>query len=139
VPGGWGCVVITDRCLTGLTLGVTTVDYQEILDSVYATVAPLVGCGQVTEHIEGVSLALVLSRDGETICHRAGREASGGPFNSLHQLKHDRAIPRNPFINAGALVVVDRLVSLIGQASAAVLDLLRTEAGNPAYAPHCGG
>jgi glutaminase len=145
-----------------------TVDYQEILDSVQAAVAPLVGCGEVTANIPALatvrasqfglalatvdgavhgigdwqvpfsiqsvskvfSLALVLSREGEAIWQRVGREPSGSRFNALYQLEHDHGIPRNPFVNAGALVVVDRLLSLTGHATDAVLDLLRTEAGN---------
>jgi glutaminase len=77
------------------------------------------------------SLATVLSRDAEAIWQRVGREPSGSPFNALHRLEYDRGIPRNPFINAGALVVTDRLVSLVGQSNSAVLDLLRAESGNP--------
>ncbi len=42
---------------------------------------------------------------------RVGREPSGDPFNSLVQLEHERGIPRNPMINAGALVVDDILLS----------------------------
>jgi glutaminase len=78
------------------------------------------------------SLALVLSHDGETIWRRVGREPSGSPYNSLQQLEHDRGIPRNPFVNAGALVVVDRLLTLTGDASSAVLQFLRDEVDNPA-------
>jgi glutaminase len=77
------------------------------------------------------SLALVLSHDSESIWERVGREPSGSPYNSLQQLEHDEGIPRNPFINAGALVVVDRLATLAGDASVAVLELLRAESGNP--------
>ncbi len=77
------------------------------------------------------SLAIVLSTDGEAIWQRVGREPSGSPFNALHRLEYDRGVPRNPFINAGALVVVDRLVSLCGEGDSPVLDLLRSESGNP--------
>jgi glutaminase len=76
------------------------------------------------------SLALVVGRDGEAIWRRVGREPSGSPFNSLQQLERDRGIPRNPLVNAGALVVVDHLLSLAGDPSLAVVDLLRTETGN---------
>ncbi|WP_211262253.1 glutaminase [Nitriliruptor alkaliphilus] len=41
---------------------------------------------------------------------RIGREPSGDPFNSLVQLEHEKGIPRNPMINAGALVIDDVLV-----------------------------
>jgi glutaminase len=77
------------------------------------------------------SLAIVLSSDGEAIWRRVGHEPSGSPFNALHGLEFDRGVPRNPFVNAGALVVVDRLTSLVGRADAAVLNLLRVESGNP--------
>lgn len=45
------------------------------------------------------------------------------------QLEYDRGIPRNPFVNAGALVVVDRLLSLTGDSYGAVLRLVREESG----------
>ncbi|MYW97992.1 glutaminase [Amycolatopsis rubida] len=77
------------------------------------------------------SLALTLAGSGESLWTRVGREPSGDPFNSLMQLEHEEGIPRNPFINAGALVVTDRLLTLTGDASATVLRLLRTESGNP--------
>ncbi|MBH5336937.1 glutaminase [Streptomyces pactum] len=78
------------------------------------------------------ALALVLARDGESLWRRVGREPSGNPFNSLVQLEHENGIPRNPFINAGALVVTDRLQSLTGDAAGALLEFLRAESGNPA-------
>ncbi|MEV0400773.1 glutaminase [Actinoallomurus sp. NPDC050550] len=81
------------------------------------------------------SLALTLARDGEHLWWRVGREPSGNPFNSLVQLENENGVPRNPFINAGALVVTDRLQTLTGDAGAAVLEFLRAEAGNPAIAP----
>ncbi|RWF61121.1 MAG: glutaminase, partial [Mesorhizobium sp.] len=40
-----------------------------------------------------------------------GREPSGNPFNSIVQLEHESGIPRNPFINAGAIVVSDILLA----------------------------
>ncbi|AGP55087.1 glutaminase [Streptomyces rapamycinicus] len=77
------------------------------------------------------SLALVLADDGEKLWRRVGREPSGNPFNSLVQLEYEHGIPRNPFINAGALVVTDRLHTLTGDASTTMLDFLRAESGNP--------
>jgi glutaminase len=77
------------------------------------------------------TLGLVLARGGDAIWRGVGREPSGDPFNSLVQLEHEHGIPRNPFINAGALVVTDRLQSLTGDASGAVRDFLRQESGNP--------
>jgi glutaminase len=77
------------------------------------------------------ALALVLARDGETLWKRVGREPSGNPFNSLVQLEYERGIPRNPFINAGALVLVDRLLSKTGDSLGTLRDFLRRESGNP--------
>ncbi|MET7760653.1 glutaminase [Streptomyces sp. NPDC005336] len=77
------------------------------------------------------SLALVLAQDGAKLWRRVGREPSGNPFNSLVQLEYENGIPRNPFINAGALVVTDRLHTLTGDASTTMLDFLRAESGNP--------
>ena len=42
---------------------------------------------------------------------RVGHEPSGNPFNSLVQLEYEKGIPRNPFINAGAIVITDMLES----------------------------
>ncbi len=78
------------------------------------------------------SLALVLARDGETLWRRVGREPSGNPFNSLVQLEYEKGIPRNPFINAGALILIDRLLSLTGDSLGTLRDFLRAESGNPA-------
>jgi glutaminase len=76
------------------------------------------------------SLALVMSYDYDSIWKRVFREPSGTPFNSMVQLEADNGIPRNPFINAGALVVTDRLLTLTGDAAGAVRGLLRSESGN---------
>ena len=57
------------------------------------------------------SLALCLSLRGERLWKRVGKEPSGNAFNSIVQLEYEDGIPRNPFINAGALVTADILVS----------------------------
>ncbi|MER8233058.1 glutaminase [Streptomyces sp. NPDC101490] len=77
------------------------------------------------------TLALALAAEGESLWAHVGREPSGDPFNSLVQLEYEQGIPRNPFINAGALVVTDHLHLLTGDASGTLLDFLRTESGNP--------
>ena len=78
------------------------------------------------------SLAQVLARDGEALWTRVGREPSGNPFNSLVQLEYEKGIPRNPFINAGALVLIYRLLTLTGDSLGTLRDFLRAESGNPA-------
>lgn len=64
-----------------------------------------------------------------TLYERIGREPSGNPFNSLVQLEYEHGIPRNPFINAGAIVVTDALVSHFGSCQATldeVMTFIRT-------------
>ena len=56
------------------------------------------------------TLTLVLCEHGAELWKRVGREPSGSPFNSIVQLENERGIPRNPFINAGAIVVSDMLL-----------------------------
>lgn len=72
-------------------------------------------------------LALAMAYDliGEELWRRVDVEPSGGAFNSLVQLEYDAGIPRNPMINAGALVVADVLVTEIANPKAAVLDFVR--------------
>lgn len=55
---------------------------------------------------------------------RVGREPSGDPFNSLVQLERERGIPRNPMINAGAIVVDDVLLDHLDDPVAATCELL---------------
>ncbi|MFH8738449.1 MULTISPECIES: glutaminase [unclassified Streptomyces] len=80
------------------------------------------------------TLALVLAREGDELWEHVGREPSGNPFNSLVQLEYENGIPRNPFINAGALVVTDRLQTQTGDAAGILLEFLRAESGNPQLA-----
>jgi len=57
------------------------------------------------------TLTLALGNVGDALWRRVGREPSGNPFNSIVQLERELGIPRNPFINAGAIVVTDVLLS----------------------------
>lgn len=57
------------------------------------------------------TLTLALGRFGDQLWTRVGREPSGLPFNSILQLEHENGIPRNPFINAGALAVTDAILT----------------------------
>lgn len=78
------------------------------------------------------TLAMAYAVDGDQLWQRVSREPSGDPFNSLAQLELQDGIPRNPFINSGAIVVADRLLSITGGHTAGLLDFLRTESGNAA-------
>ncbi len=56
------------------------------------------------------ALTLALGHVGDQLWTRVGREPSGSAFNSIVQLEFEHGIPRNPFINAGAIVVADVLL-----------------------------
>ncbi len=58
-----------------------------------------------------LSLSLAYQIFGDKIWERVDVEPSGTPFNSLVQLESDHGIPRNPFMNSGAMVICDMLVS----------------------------
>ena len=76
--------------------------------------------GKSKEHfsIQSISkvLAFSLAIDiySKSLYKRVGVEPSGSAFNSLVQLEYEEGIPRNPFINAGAIVVMDALMSHFG-------------------------
>ncbi|MGD9785716.1 MAG: glutaminase [Hyphomicrobiaceae bacterium] len=57
------------------------------------------------------TLTMALGKVGDRLWQRVGREPSGSPFNSIVQLEAEQGIPRNPFINAGAIVVTDAILS----------------------------
>ncbi len=57
-------------------------------------------------------LTLALQAFGDEIWKRVGREPSGDPFNSIVDLERQKGIPRNPFINPGAIVVSDMLLDI---------------------------
>ena len=56
------------------------------------------------------TLTLALEQHGGKLWKRVGHEPSGSSFNSIVQLEQEQGIPRNPLINAGALVVTDALL-----------------------------
>ena len=76
------------------------------------------------------SLAMCLSLLGNKLWERVGKEPSGTAFNSLIQLEVEKGIPRNPFINAGAIVMSDILLSHLERPEEQFLDFVRTLAGD---------
>ena len=80
------------------------------------------------------TLTLALGRVGAGLWQRVGREPSGSAFNSIVQLESEQGIPRNPFINAGAIAVADVLVAGSDAAtqSGVLLDFVRRLAGDDA-------
>ena len=78
-----------------------------------------------------LSLSLAYRTLGEDIWNRLGVEPSGNAFNSLVQLETDNGIPRNPFINAGAIVISDILLSILDNPKNDFLDFVRNISNNP--------
>jgi glutaminase len=68
------------------------------------------------------TLTLAINRLDEALWTRVGREPSGSRFNSIVQLEQEKGVPRNPFINAGALVVTDAVLAG-GRPSEAIADI----------------
>lgn len=76
------------------------------------------------------ALAMCLSLKGESLWQRVGKEPSGTAFNSLIQLEIEKGIPRNPFINAGALVLSDILISELKDPEGEFLNFVRSLCGD---------
>ncbi len=76
-----------------------------------------------------LSLTLAIKNMGEDLWSRLGVEPSGSAFNSLVQLEYEKGIPRNPFINAGAIVICDILVTCLDKPKIELLEFIRTESG----------
>lgn len=71
------------------------------------------------------ALMLALERVGDNLWSRVGKEPSGRAFNELVQVDQEAGAVRNPFVNAGALVIADVLCSAYAQPELALLQRLR--------------
>jgi len=77
-----------------------------------------------------LSFVMAYARVKSDIWQRMDLEPAGTPFNSLVQLEYDKGIPRNPFINAGAIVVCDILVSELKLPKEEILSFIRSLSEN---------
>lgn len=78
-----------------------------------------------------LSLTLAMTRYKESeIWSRVGKEPSGLPFNSLVLLEMEKGIPRNPFINAGAIIIADMLQSRLSAPRQRMLEFVRKLTGS---------
>nr|WP_315848517.1 glutaminase [uncultured Rhodoferax sp.] len=77
------------------------------------------------------TFVLALKTVGDDLWQRVGREPSGAAFNSMVQLETEKGIPRNPFINAGALVITDILTTRYAHLDYALLGALRRLTDDP--------
>lgn len=76
------------------------------------------------------ALSLALSLKGEEIWKHVGKEPSGTAFNSLLHLELEKGIPRNPFLNSGAIVITDILMSELEHPEEDFINFVRRLAGN---------
>lgn len=106
---------------------------------IYLTTIDRDGCGvgqsdvrfSIQSIIKVLSLSMAYRIRNEKLWERVGVEPSGTPFNSLIQLEADLGIPRNPFINAGAIVICDILISNLNNPKEDFLSYIRNLGENP--------
>lgn len=88
-----------------------------------------IGSADVPFSIQSIAklftLILAMHFEGDRLWERVGREPSGTRFNSLVQLEYERGRPRNPLINAGALVTLDRVCMHHEDFESLLLDFIR--------------
>ena len=112
------------------------VDLEHFSIAIYTTEGEIFCAGDCEQRftIQSVSkvmtLTLALQRYGDELWSRVGKEPSGTAFNSLTQLEFEKGIPRNPFINAGAIVTCDALYSRLSAPMHSMLETFRLLAGN---------
>lgn len=76
------------------------------------------------------TLLLALDTVGDSLWQRVGREPSGMRFNSLLLLDSEQGVPRNPFINAGAIVVSDVIATRFATPALRIEEFMRALCGN---------
>lgn len=74
------------------------------------------------------TLAMAMSAIGDELWKCVGREPSGTAFNSLVQLETENGKPRNPFINAGAIAVTDKVMTHFPRPKDELLSMVRAAA-----------
>ncbi len=80
--------------------------------------------------VKVLSLILAYKEEDEQLWKRLGVEPSGSAFNSLVQLEYEKGIPRNPFINSGALVICDVLLDILDDPKKDFLDFIHDISGD---------
>lgn len=105
--------------------------------AVYTNDGKVVKAGDADEPFSIQSISKVMSLtlamglyESEEIWRRVGKEPSGQAFNSMIQLEVEQGIPRNPFINAGAIVVADMLQSRLSAPRQRLLEFARQLSGD---------
>lgn len=109
-----------------LGIAVTTIDGTTIGAGDYLEPFSI----QSISKVFSLTLTLTLYEESE-IWSRVGKEPSGQSFNSLVQVELEKGLPRNPFINAGALVIADLLQARLGAPKHRMLEVVRELSDNP--------
>ncbi|WP_456296281.1 glutaminase B [Vibrio sp. AK197] len=106
--------------------------------AVYTNQGDMITAGDAHEafSIQSISKALSLTLamglyQPNELWQRVGKEPSGQAFNSMIQLEMEQGIPRNPFINAGAIIVADMLQSRLSAPRQRLLEFVRKLSSNP--------
>jgi len=94
-------------CVDAGSFGITVIDMDGNVAAAGDSDAPF----SIQSISKVFTLTLALGKVGDRLWRRVGREPSGTAFNSIVQLEFERGIPRNPFINAGAIAVTDVILS----------------------------
>ncbi|PTP86024.1 glutaminase B [Vibrio splendidus] len=113
------------------------VSNQKLAIAIYTNEGEVIQAGDADEafSVQSISkalsltLAMVLYKP-EEIWQRVGKEPSGQAFNSMIQLEMEHGIPRNPFINAGAIIVADLLQSRLSAPRHRLLEFVRQLSGD---------
>ncbi|MCE9678035.1 glutaminase B [Shewanella sp. AS1] len=109
-----------------LGIAVTTVDGRTIGAGDYLEPFSV----QSISKVFSLTVALTLYEERD-IWSRVGKEPSGQSFNSLVQIELERGVPRNPFINAGALIIADLLQGRLSAPKHHMLEVVRKLSANP--------
>lgn len=80
------------------------------------------------------ALAMCLSIKGDELWKKVGKEPSGSSFNSLIQLEVEKGVPRNPFLNARAIVMADILYTHLENPEEDFLSFVRAVSGMTLFA-----
>ncbi|GAM58058.1 glutaminase [Vibrio ishigakensis] len=105
--------------------------------AVYTNEGEVLKAGDADEafSIQSISKALSLTMamrlyDQPEIWARVGKEPSGQAFNSMIQLEMEQGVPRNPFINAGAIIIADLLNCRLSAPRQYLLEFVRELSGD---------
>ena len=71
------------------------------------------------------TLELLVELLGESVWQHIGRSPTNSAFNSLGWLEQEKGKPYNPFVNAGALAVTDRIMNSTAMALHSILQHVR--------------